>query len=168
MNFTNSPVERSPVNSSPVERRDRLPLKVRRRTTIDSVPQGVYLGLELDYDTNGGRKANYAICTHDGCYAIDYEFSSVDVSNIPNKQERIEKVIQVVLDNITLYSMAQNYKIQAVGLGAHLISNGKDISKFLFSAPSIASRLWLEFDALPFIFKTKGATADERASKWND
>ena len=50
-------------------------LNVRRKTSITAVPQAVYLGLELDYDDDGGDKVNYAICTHDGCYAIDYEFS---------------------------------------------------------------------------------------------
>src|SRR4051812_48581867 len=99
----------APPLTSP--RTDRLPLKTNRRTSIAAVPQAVYLGLELEYNEEKS-KVDYAICTHDGSYAIDYEFSSVDVSNIPENNDRIEKVIQVVLDNITSYSIAQNYKIQ--------------------------------------------------------
>ncbi|CAG8446609.1 8215_t:CDS:2 [Funneliformis caledonium] len=148
--------------------RDRLPLKSHRRTSIAAVPQAVYLGLELDYKFCNGERANYAICTHDGNYAIDYEFSSVDVSDHfdpdkPMDRKRVAKVIQIILDNITLYATSQNYKIQAIGLGAHL-ENGEDFRKLLFSSPSLASRIWLEFDALPFIIKTKGKTVDERAS----
>jgi alpha,alpha-trehalose phosphorylase (configuration-retaining) len=158
-----SPTLSSPLTPTLTSLTDRLPLKTNRRTSLAAVPQAVYLGLELDYNEEN-EKVDYAICTHDGCYAIDYEFSSVDVSNIPEINDRIEKVIQVVLDNITLYSRAQNYKIHAIGLGAHLVKDGQDMRGFLFNSPSLASRLWLEFDALPFIIRTKGKTADERAS----
>src|SRR5947209_8294366 len=153
----------SPPLASPFQPSDRLPLRTNRRKSLAAVPQGVYLGLELDYCGNG--KINYAICAHDGCYIIDYELSSVDVSDISEPHDRVEKVIQVVLDNIILYSKAQNYKIQAIGLGAQDESNeDEDMKKILHASPSLASRLWLEFDALPFIINTRGSTVDERAS----
>lgn len=139
----------------------RLPLTTHRRTSISAVPQAVYLGLEIEFGDKD--KVEYAICTHDGCYAIDFEISTVDISNIPKIEDRVEKVIQVVLENISLYSRAQNYKIHAIGLGAHL-KNGQDMKSLLFTSPSLASRLWLELDALPFVIKTKGKTVDERAS----
>ncbi|CAB4400235.1 unnamed protein product [Rhizophagus irregularis] len=139
----------------------RLPLTTHRRTSISAVSQAVYLGLEIEFGDND--KVEYAICTHDGCYAIDFEISTVDISNIPKIEDRVEKVIQVVLENISLYSRAQNYKIHAIGLGAHL-KNGQDMKSLLFTSPSLSSRLWLELDALPFVIKTKGKTVDERAS----
>ncbi|CAG8600916.1 11301_t:CDS:2, partial [Acaulospora colombiana] len=143
--------------------------RVHRRSSVAAIPQGVYLGLELDYNEET-HKVDYAICAHDGSYAIDYEFSSVDVDieAIKNNRDNIEKVLTVIIEHIDSYAKAQRYKIHAIGIGAHIIrenGNGRtSIKKSLFKHPSLASKLWLELDAIPFIFGTKGSSVDERAS----
>ncbi|CAG8742264.1 13685_t:CDS:2, partial [Racocetra fulgida] len=79
----------------------------------------------------------------------------------------IEKISRVIIERIRTYAKSQNYKIQAIGLGAHIKPrgkiNGKNINTLLFEAPSLASKLWLELDILPFIFGTRGKNVDERA-----
>nr|CAG8463147.1 6532_t:CDS:2 [Entrophospora candida] len=139
--------------------------KTKRKPSVLAVPQTVYLGLELDYDEVNQQKIVYAVTIHDGYYTIDFESSSVDVSKYETDQEKVNGAIDIIFRNITSYARSQNFKIQAIGLGAYLKNqNGKNIKKLLFTSPTLASRIWLELDALPFIVHTKGRTVDERAS----
>ncbi|CAG8544527.1 1373_t:CDS:2 [Cetraspora pellucida] len=146
-----------------------------RRAVETALPQSIYLGLEVDYNQETDE-AEYSICTHDGCYSIDFEVSSIDVSDISKREshknvEYVEKISRIILEKIRAYAKSQNYKVHAIGLGAHIKIkepagkvNGKKVKTLLFEAPSLASRLWLECDILPFIIGTKGKSVDERAS----
>nr|CAG8517405.1 4395_t:CDS:2 [Entrophospora candida] len=148
-----------------MKNQSRLVHKTKRKFSVSAVPQTVYLGLELDYDQANQKKIVYAISIHDGYYTVDFESSSVDVSKYKTDQEKINGAVDVILGNIALYAKTQKFKVQAIGLGAYLKNqNGNDIKKLLFTSPSLASRIWLELDALPFIVHTKGRTVDERAS----
>ncbi|CAJ0645278.1 607_t:CDS:2 [Entrophospora sp. SA101] len=148
-----------------MENKTRLLHKTKRKPSVLAVPQTVYLGLELDYDQVNQQKIVYAVAIHDGYYTIDFEFSSVDVSKYKTEQEKINGAIDTILGNITSYVRSQNFKVQAIGLGAYLKNqDGKNIKKLLYTSPTLASRIWLELDALPFIVHTKGMTVDERAS----
>ncbi|CAJ0749039.1 14508_t:CDS:2, partial [Entrophospora sp. SA101] len=148
-----------------MKNQSRLVHKTKRKFSVSAVPQTVYLGLELDYDQANQKKIVYAVSIHDGYYTVDFESSSVDVSKYKTDQEKINGAVDVILGNIALYVKTQKFKVQAIGLGAYLKNqDGNDIKKLLFTSPSLASRIWLELDALPFIVHTKGRTVDERAS----
>ncbi|CAG8842445.1 36099_t:CDS:1, partial [Gigaspora margarita] len=146
-----------------------------KRTIEVGLPQAIYLGLEIDY--NGETdEVEYSICTNDGNYSLDFEVSSIDVSDITKREshkdvEYIERVTTVIFEKIRNYALTQNCKIHAIGLGAHIkkreptgLLNGRNAKSLLFEAPGLASRLWLEYDILPFIIGTRGKGIDERAS----
>src|SRR4051794_23911528 len=94
--------------------------KTKRKPSVLAVPQTVYLGLELDYDEVNQQKIVYAVTIHDGYYTIDFESSSVDVSKYETDQEKVNGAIDIIFRNITSYARSQNFKIQAIGLGAYL------------------------------------------------
>ncbi|CAG8535192.1 25914_t:CDS:10 [Dentiscutata erythropus] len=145
-----------------------------RRTIESALPQAIYLGLEMDYNKET-NEVEYSICTNDGNYSIDFEVSSIDVSDISKKEshknvEYIERITKIIFEKILAYAKSQNYKIHAIGLGAHIKNrestgqiNGKNAKALLFEAQGLASKLWLEYDILPFIIGTRGRSIDERA-----
>ncbi|RIB23632.1 Glycosyltransferase Family 4 protein [Gigaspora rosea] len=143
-----------------------------KRSFEAGLPQAIYLGLEIDY--NGETdEVEYSICTNDGNYSMDFEVSSIDVSDITKREghkdvEYIERITTVIFEKIRNYALTQNCKIHAIGLGARINStgllNGRKAKALLFEAPGLASRLWLEYDILPFIIGTRGKGIDERAN----
>ncbi|RHZ50570.1 hypothetical protein Glove_495g36 [Diversispora epigaea] len=144
--------------------------KPRRRSSVYAIPQTVYLGLELEYNERT-KEIEFAICVHDGSYAIGYELSSVDIDIEAAKIDSsiIEKKMDLILSYIRRRSAEQNYKINAVGLGVRIMKNhnGEKQGRFkglLADAPILASKIWLELDAIPFVFRTNGKSLDERAS----
>ncbi|CAG8441376.1 11212_t:CDS:1 [Acaulospora morrowiae] len=147
------------------------PRKLSRRNSTVPLSQAVYLGLEIDYNEETS-KIDYAICAHDGSYTIDYNFSSIDVNieaiNDENREEKVNELQKAILDRIVAYSKSREYKILAVGIGAHIARVGgkerENVKNLLFRSPSLASKIWFELDAIPFIIGTKGDSVDERAS----
>lgn len=143
-----------------------LSRKQRRRTTVSPIPQAVYLGLELEYN-NENKRIDYAICVHDGFYAINYEISwiGMDIEEAEKDKSILEAKLDSMIKHITNYTAIHNYKINAIGLGTHVNGTEKKRWKNLLrSSPSLASKLWLQLDALPFLIVTKGKSLDERAS----
>ncbi|CAG8521583.1 3562_t:CDS:10 [Diversispora eburnea] len=149
---------------------DHLPQKHRRRASVYAIPQTVYLGLEIEYNERT-KKVDFAICVHDGSYAVGYDLSSVDIDIEAAKKDTsiIEKKMDFILSYVRDSAAQQNFKINAVGLGVRIRTNhnGETKGKFkglLADVLILASKIWLELDAVPFIFRTNGKSLDERAS----
>ena len=128
-----------------------------------SIHQAVYLGLEMDYNHDTDR-CEYALCVHDGTYAIDYEVDSIDLHRTQSMAVKTEIVLSVVLDRITRYLRSNGYKLSSIGLSSEVNGTNGKPGPLLIDPKEIASSFWFDLDALPFIIGTRGSTVDERAS----
>ena len=128
-----------------------------------SIHQAVYLGLEMDYNHDTDR-CEYALCTHDGTYAIDYAVDSIDLHRTQSMAVKTELVLSVVLDRITRYLRSNGYKISSIGLSSKVNGTSGSSGAVLIDPREIASSFWFDLDAVPFIISTRGSTVDERAS----
>jgi hypothetical protein len=117
------------------------------------VLQNVFIGIEVNYE-----KCKYWLYTDDGNYSLDFYVRQVQVKDMRN-----ELLTLLVHDDIICWleswTVAENVKLLAAGLSmcegeSESICNGK--------LGELASRIWFELDALPFLVRTRGLAEDER------
>ncbi|KAI9494832.1 hypothetical protein BDB00DRAFT_817251 [Zychaea mexicana] len=133
-----------------------------RRFSQYYVPQAVYLGLDVEVDTETNT-ANYAISVHDGSYTTDFYTGEFKVmANSSCKRECLEEGLRKLLQVVKQYSLAQHYKVQIIALSNTLYD--AYFKKGEEPPLTAASAFWRELDAIPFHIRTHGETLDERAS----
>ncbi|KAI7882934.1 UDP-Glycosyltransferase/glycogen phosphorylase [Lichtheimia hyalospora FSU 10163] len=144
---------------------DDLPVPtepITRRFSQYYVPQGVYLGLDVNVDSEN-NKVNYSMSVHDGSYTTDYYAGDFTIEPKDTTEETLKAGLEKLVDTIRMFSVSQHYKIQIVALSS-------DVADHIYkSSPnkteqSIASMFWRQLDAIPFHVHTHGESGDERAS----
>lgn len=131
-----------------------------RRFSQYYVPQAVYLGLDLQINTEK-RCAVYAILVHDGSYTTDYYTGEINTKDTETKKEAIRDGIRRLLDVIQSYSLAQHFKVQLVACSAEIEGCLTEEDK---PERTMAAAFWRQLDAIPCMVKVNGETPDERAS----
>ncbi|KAK9763260.1 hypothetical protein K7432_010233 [Basidiobolus ranarum] len=134
----------------------QLPRKNSRIIHDDSLPQPIYIGIHIE-NNKDDNSTIYCIYTHDGSYPLDYSIESVEAGT------KLKEVEDSILDDLVSYASAQHYKIHTVAISRNYPSDKEDPDSIEAPPPSIAGRLWFEFDAIPFLVATRGQSPDERA-----
>ncbi|KAI8989412.1 hypothetical protein BDB01DRAFT_718772 [Pilobolus umbonatus] len=138
--------------------------RTSRRFSIAHVPLPVYLGVDIEMDEN--HVSHYSISVHDGSYTTEYyegELLAHD-PEISSREDMLREALNKLLSIVSLYSIAQNYKVQ-------LVASSYDLARcFTENTEAYAQELltmggyWKELDAIPFLVETHAGSSDERAS----
>ncbi|KAI9314469.1 hypothetical protein BX666DRAFT_1862426 [Dichotomocladium elegans] len=137
-------------------------IPTRRRFSQYHVPQGVYLGLDVEIQEEE-QKAKYAISVHDGTYTSDYYSGEFAITNTESKEEAINEGLRTLVDIIKRFSFAQHYKIHIIAISSD-VADSLSVESPSKLEQSAGSMFWRELDAIPIHAHTHGQTADERAS----
>ncbi|RUS20221.1 hypothetical protein BC937DRAFT_95675 [Endogone sp. FLAS-F59071] len=138
-----------------------LPLETSRRFSKVYVPQPIYLGLDIQFNRQKDL-VEYCICTQDASYSVNSYLGDISLVEQKTEAEKLLFGEQQLINTIRRYADAQHFKIQTVGIGFQ-VDNDADDSDLLFKPPSLASKFWLELDAVPFIIHTTGSSLGVRA-----
>ncbi|KAG0898404.1 hypothetical protein G6F34_005629 [Rhizopus arrhizus] len=125
----------------------------------------VYLGLDIEIREE--TTSYYSISVHDGFYTTDY-YQGELVRHDPSTQtaeEMIREALTKLTDIVSLYSMAQNYKVQLIACSYDIARDFLKSRSFVVTEEmSMMSEFWKQIDAIPFRVHTHGPSSDERAS----
>ncbi|KAI9591291.1 hypothetical protein BDF19DRAFT_426427 [Syncephalis fuscata] len=126
------------------------------------LPQSVYVGIQVaNYEA--GDEAVLCLCSHDGTYPLDYHEDTIDLRQFKDDPDRVyKKVVHIaksVLNALKDYMHSQHYKVHALAIG-RLSIGGPPLAAEI----ELATRAWLDFDAVPVLLYARPGDVDERAS----
>lgn len=144
----------------------RVPTRASlRKFSLAHIPMPVYLGLDIEIREE--TTSYYSISVHDGFYTTDY-YQGELVRHDPSTQtaeEMIREALTKLTDIVSLYSMAQNYKVQLIACSYDIARDFLKSRSFVVTEEmSMMSEFWKQIDAIPFRVHTHGPSSDERAS----
>ncbi|ORX60270.1 hypothetical protein DM01DRAFT_1316736 [Hesseltinella vesiculosa] len=127
-----------------------------RRFSAASIPQAVYLGLDVETNEESNESL-YTISVHDGSYTTDYYSGTLKKhSSGATPEECSRQQLEQLLRVVSLYATSQQYKVQIVACSPQTCS--------IHPAASVLTAFWRDLDAIPFQVQTDAPTSDERAS----
>ncbi|KAG0746771.1 hypothetical protein G6F57_001437 [Rhizopus arrhizus] len=149
-----------PSNYSNVPTRSSL-----RKYSLSHVPLPVYLGVDIEIREE--TTSYYSISVHDGFYSTDFYEGELVRHDPHNKapEEMIKEALVKLTEIVSLYSKAQNYKVQLIACSYDITRDFLKKEAYIISEEmNMMSEFWKQLDAIPFQVHTNGASSDERAS----
>ncbi|KAJ1927025.1 hypothetical protein IWQ60_003280 [Tieghemiomyces parasiticus] len=143
----------------------------QRRPSLDSMPvvlQGVYCGLDAELDPIDPRIVNWAVCTHDGSFYLDFHEGTINLKESDGTgKSPAEHYSEHVMTVLRRYARERGYKILALSAGITSAANSNQQSADATLAQthqSILMKAWFDMDCIPFEVTTEGDSIQEKAA----
>ncbi|KAJ1660349.1 hypothetical protein IWQ61_000719 [Dispira simplex] len=140
----------------------------QRRPSMGGIPvalQGVYCGVDASLDVEDPSVVNFAMCTHDGSFYLDFHEGSINLRLHEHGVSIADHYAEHMMAVLRRYAREHGYKILAISVNVSPSVMSDDYAEVLENIfHSILMKSWFDIDCIPFEVTTEGDSMQERAA----